>query len=96
MTEIAIRVVGLIPKTSTERVKGGKIAKEIGIDGFTVRKAINEARTCGIPICADKNGYYIASDAKEVEKTINTMRGRIRKMQRAVNGLETWRKHQTQ
>lgn len=67
---------------------GSAIAQAFNIPDTEVRKLINEARCDGDPICSGRNGYHIASDKEEIQKTIASIQGRIMGMNKAINGLE--------
>ena len=69
---------------------GSTIAGAFGISGYEVRALINSARCNGDPICSNGKGYYIAADVNEVRKTVDSIKGRIHSMQKAVNGLEKY------
>ena len=52
------------------------------------RTMINAARSNGSPICSGQKGYYVATDKEEIKNTIDSLRGRITKMEKAIAGLE--------
>lgn len=49
---------------------------------------INAARSNGDPICSGARGYYVAHNKEEIQQTIDSLRGRIAGMNRAIAGLE--------
>lgn len=53
-----------------------------------IRHMINAARSNGSPICSGQKGYYVATDKEEIKNTIDSLRGRITKMEKAIAGLE--------
>ena len=69
-------------------VCSSEIAKAFGVPRTSVRHMINSARSNGSPICSCQKGYYIATDKVEIQETIDSMRGRIAKMEKAISGLE--------
>lgn len=69
-------------------VPGNQIASAFGITGVRVREQINDARSLGDPICASHRGYYIAASMDDLNKTIESMLGRIEGINRAVAGLQ--------
>lgn len=75
-------------KGREQPILGSHIAKALGITGVKVRKQINDARSCGDPICSSSRGYYIASSKEELNDTIESMLGRIEGFSRAVAGLQ--------
>lgn len=44
----------------------------------------------GDPICSSGRGYYIAKDKDEIQKTIESLQGRIAGMSNAVSGLQQY------
>lgn len=69
-------------------VRGSQIAAALGVSGIEVRRIINTARGHGDLICSNTKGYYIAQDKEAVQRTIDSLNGRIAAMSRAVKGLE--------
>lgn len=69
-------------------VCSNEISKAFGVPRTAVRHMINTARSNGSPICSCQKGYYIATDKNEIQNTIMSLRGRIRKMEKAIAGLE--------
>lgn len=69
-------------------VCSSKISKSFGVSRTAVRHMINTARSNGSPICSCQKGYYIATDKNEIQNTIESLRGRIYKMEKAIAGLE--------
>lgn len=57
------------------------------IQGTELRVEINRCRSLGIPICSTRNGYFYASNRRELIETIESMQSRIRSIQCATNGL---------
>ena len=55
-----------------------------------LRRLVNAARTNGDPICSSGRGYYIAKDKDEIQKTIESLQGRIAGMSNAVSGLQQY------
>lgn len=74
-------------KGKNQPILGSHIAKALGITGVNVRKRVNDARSCGDPICSSSRGYYIAANKDELNDTIESMLGRIEGISRAVEGL---------
>lgn len=48
---------------------------------------MNAARCDGIPICSSRNGYYYSDDKEQIQKTVDSMRGRIFAQENAIAGL---------
>ena len=69
-------------------LKGVDIANHFGTTGVKVRKAVNEARCSGVPICSSSFGYYYSEDKELIRKTVESMLGRIAAQQNAIAGLE--------
>ena len=66
-----------------------ELAKAFGVPRTTIGRMINTARSNGSPICSGQMGYYITTDKEEIKNTIQSLRGRISKMEKAITGLET-------
>lgn len=69
-------------------VCSNEISKAFCIPRTAVRRMINSVRSNGSPICSCQKGYYIATDKDEIRSTIESLRGRIGKMEKAIAGLE--------
>ena len=52
---------------------------------------VNELRNAGVTICSDRNGYYIAKSREELDRTIVQLKSRVKKIQSAIDGLESVR-----
>ena len=59
--------------------------------GTMIREMVNELRSAGVPICSDRNGYYIAKSREELDRTIVQLKSRVKKIQSAIEGLEAVR-----
>lgn len=65
-----------------------ELSQALGVPRTTIRRMINTARSNGSPICSGQRGYYITTDQEEIRNTIKSLRGRIKKMEKAIAGLE--------
>lgn len=65
-----------------------ELAEAFGVPRTMIRHMINAARSNGSPICSGQKGYYVATDKEEIKSTIDSLRGRIAKMEKAIAGLE--------
>ena len=65
-----------------------QLMKRFDTSGVAIRHMINAARSNGDPICSGARGYYVAHDKEEIQQTIDSLRGRIAGMNRAIAGLE--------
>ena len=84
------RVVDYIIKNAVGRnnaIIGRIIGDRFGISGIKVRASVNEARCDGIPICSCRNGYYYSIEKSDVADTICHLKGRISKIESAIDGL---------
>lgn len=68
-------------------IPSSSISEAFGISGQVVRRLVNTARTNGDPICSCGRGYYIAKDRDEIQKTIESLSGRISAISSAISGL---------
>lgn len=73
---------------------GSAIAAAFCVSSVEVRRLVNAARTNGDPIYSSGRGYYIANyiakDKDEIQKTIESLQGRIAGMSNAVSGLQQY------
>jgi len=70
-------------------VIGRELGNRFGIPGVKVRAYVNEARCDGIPICSCGNGYYYSPRKVDLEDTIRHLKGRIAKVENAIDGLNS-------
>lgn len=52
-----------------------------------IRAIVNLLRNNGVPICSDSNGYYYATNSREIEITMNHLKSRAKEIQKACDGL---------
>ena len=85
----------LIEKYLREHSKGkdypicsSELAEAFSVPRTMIRHMINAARSNGSPICSGQKGYYVATDKEEIKSTIDSLCGRITKMEKAIAGLE--------
>jgi len=90
-----VRHMDLIEKYLREHSKGkdypicsSELAEAFSVPRTMIRHMINAARSNGSPICSGQKGYYVATDKEEIKSTIDSLRGRITKMEKAIAGLE--------
>ena len=57
------------------------------IKGRELRRAVNQLRCDGHPICSDATGYFYAARRSEIKATVAQLTGRISKIAAAKNGL---------
>lgn len=76
-----------IPMGAANRITSREIESLTHMKGAEIRKYVNRARQCGIPICSDDKGYYLAETPYELNRTIAQLKSRINQMQCAINGL---------
>lgn len=81
-------IVVLIPKGEGYRITSSDITKLTNINGSTIRKLVNEARSNFVPIASDKRGYFVAENPEELNHTIAQLNSRIHKMIKAREGLK--------
>ena len=65
------------------------LEERLGCKGTMIREMVNELRNAGVQICSDRNGYYIAQSREELDRTIVQLKSRVKKIQSAIDGLES-------
>lgn len=86
-------ITSYIPLGNDNRITSKELTAVTGIGGAGIRKAVNEARQNGIPVCSDKNGYFISYDTADIRNTIQQLKHRTDSILTAVSGLTvTYRK----
>lgn len=53
------------------------LERTFNLSGRTLRYHINNLRKCGLPICSDDRGYWIGTNAQEINGTISRFRDYI-------------------
>lgn len=67
-----------------------QLAKRFDIKRIDVRNIVNKARSEGVPICSSRHGYYFSIDPADIQKTVNSLSGRVRAMNKAINGISAY------
>ena len=108
LTDLQRRALTLVQvRPKGREITGKEIANLIGLrprdtgkEGADLRSVVNALRKKGYPICANGSGYYYPETKKQIEEYIDSLRGRIRKEQEALDGIrdgivewERWPKH---
>ena len=70
-----------------DAIIGSKIASACGINCIKLRQYVNEARSDGLSICSYSRGYYYSTRSEDVDDTIRHLKGRISKVESAIEGL---------
>lgn len=83
-----VNIVELIPKGEGNRITSGEITRLTKLNGATIRKAVNDARSGFVPIGSDDKGYFIAETPEELNHTIAQINSRVHMMIRAREGLK--------
>ena len=69
-------------------INGTDLAYACGLaNSSMVRRQVNALRTAGFPIISTKDGYSIATDAKQIEECILSLRSRVASIEGAIAGL---------
>lgn len=68
--------------------KRGEITGLTGYNAREIRLAVNDLRGNGYPICSGDEGYWIAKNAEEVDRTIRRLLSEARNIQEVINCLE--------
>ena len=65
-----------------------KIENAFQCKGTEVREIVNELRSNGVPICSLPIGYYYAETKSEIKDTLAHLESRIKKIEKAKEGME--------
>jgi hypothetical protein len=95
LTSLQLSVLGIVEMYTQEKpILGKDIANRIGLkdrdsnkEGADLRSIVNALRVKGYPICASSRGYYYPRNERELDEYIESLEGRIRAEQKAVDGL---------
>ena len=68
-------------------VSSRELEQRFGICGRTVRRIVNRLRQDGHPICSDSTGYYLASNQKEINRTVTRLNELVTGVSNARTGL---------
>lgn len=80
----------IINNGSAEKpVMNRQISEYFKTSEVNIRKAINQARCEGIPICSSNKGYYHSTDKADIVETIRSLNNRTIAVEKAISGLLT-------
>ena len=69
-------------------INGTDLAYACGLTSSAmVRRKVNALRSAGYPIVSTQDGYSIATDAKQIEDCILSLRSRVASIEEAIYGL---------
>lgn len=69
-------------------INGTDLAYACGLtNSAMVRRKVNALRTAGYPIVSTQDGYSIATNAKQIEECILSLRSRVESIEGAIAGL---------
>ena len=69
-------------------INGTDLAYACGLSNSAmVRRNVNALRSAGYPIVSTQDGYSIATDAKQIEDCILSLRSRVASIEGAIAGL---------
>ena len=69
-------------------INGKDLAYACGLTSSAmVRRKVNALRTAGFPIISTHDGYSIATDSKQIEDCIHSLRSRVASIEEAIYGL---------
>ena len=63
------------------------LEERLGCKGTMIREMVNELRSAGVPICSDRNGYYIAKSREELDHTIVQLKSRVKMFDTVVDRM---------
>lgn len=69
-------------------INGTDLAYACGLSNSAmVRRQVNALRSAGYPIVSTQDGYSIATNAKQIEECIQSLRSRVASIEDAIYGL---------
>ena len=75
-------------KGKQKAITSKEIENAFQCKGTEVRKIVNELRSNGVPICSLPIGYYYAETKSEIKDTLAHLESRIKKIEKAKEGME--------
>lgn len=75
-------------KGRRKAITSKEIENDFQCKGTEVRKTVNELRSNGVPICSSPTGYYYAETKSEIKDTLAHLESRIKKIEKAKEGME--------
>ena len=79
----------LIDMFSEKKITAKELAKLYDLKESQIRRIVNTLRCNGIPICSNHKGYNLSKDIMDIQSTINSLKSRVKQMQKAIVGLES-------
>ncbi len=83
-----MNVIDMIPTGEANRISAQMLKALTGLDAAEIRRQINKARANGVPLCSSGDGYFIADDPADIQRSIKRYNSRIHKQIAAKKGLE--------
>ena len=80
MTDIKNTLLDVIPFGKENKITSSEISRITGLSGVEIRKYVHQLRTDNKPIASDCKGYWIATEEKDIDKTILSLNSRIHEM----------------
>lgn len=87
MIEELVEFLKLHANGHENAIKTGELATKYKKHPSEIRRVVNAARCEGYPICAGDKGYFYSDDNVDIVKTINSLKGRCRAIEKSVDGL---------
>ena len=75
-------------KGRRKAITSKEIENDFQCKGTEVRRTVNELRSNGVPICSSPIGYYYAETKSEIKDTLAHLESRIKKIEKAKEGME--------
>lgn len=92
MKTIKDLVKATLPKTKSKAIRLENLCIILSQKPQTIRGAINELRTIGVPVVVGVNGYYLERNREVVLRYANELMLKAKGIMRAVNGLKKFAK----
>lgn len=88
MNEFDINIISRIPIGSDKRITSRDICIALKTSGAQVRKSVHKARSEGLPVGSDREGYFLAMNPNDLMHSIRHINSRIHELIEAREGLK--------
>lgn len=80
-------ILDFLHSGASNALSARELAALIGVEPRNITREIEQLRKRGAPICASKNGYFLASDDFELTNYVRRLKRRVGAIQATLDGL---------